>query len=283
MGPALSGPTELRPSCQPLQQQPFNNNNLHHDLEAEADQDELLDFPHLAAEEPPEVGDLAGAEPQNSAAVSGVSSASSQARFVELPVQPPEPLLIQEEQQSPPPQDGTATQAIVANQPPLPLVPPANQAIDANQPPLPLAPPAQWTRADRPIKFVYARRRPRQHNQERTSSPSPTPLNRQPSALTPLSDKGLRRSLRLRLKSRGFKSSCKGLVLSEHPSVKEFIDISRSDTPCPTLSISQIQFSAINLCGIEESKVSNAILSSSDSEDHAMENRPSAAQLPRKA
>ncbi|KAG8058343.1 hypothetical protein GUJ93_ZPchr0002g26350 [Zizania palustris] len=143
----------------PTKQQPFNNNNLHHDLEAEADQDELLDFPHLAAEEPPEVGDLAGAEPQNSAAVSGVSSASSQARFVELPVQPPEPLLIQEEQQSPPPQDGTATQAIVANQPPLPLVPPANQAIDANQPPLPLAPPAQWTRADRPIKFVYARRR----------------------------------------------------------------------------------------------------------------------------
>ncbi|KAG8050533.1 hypothetical protein GUJ93_ZPchr0009g2243 [Zizania palustris] len=228
-------------------QQPFNNDIPHHDLEAEVDQDDLLDFLHLAADEPPEVGDLAGAEPQNSAAVSGVSSASSLARFVELPVQPPQPLPIQEEQQSPPPQDGTATQAIVTNQPPFPLVPSANQATDVSQPPIPLAPPAQWTRADKPIKFVYARRRPRQHTQERTSSPSPTSPNRQPSALTPLSDKGLRRSLRLRLKSRGFKSSRKGLVLSEHPSVKEFIDIS------------------------------------SDSEDHAMENRPGAAQLPRKA
>ncbi|KAG8085040.1 hypothetical protein GUJ93_ZPchr0010g8595 [Zizania palustris] len=86
---------------------------------AEADQDDLLDFLHLAAEEPPEVGDLVGAEPQNSAAVSGISSASSMALIVELLVPLPQPIPPQEEQQSPPPQDGASNQAIDSNQPPL--------------------------------------------------------------------------------------------------------------------------------------------------------------------
>ncbi|KAG8080677.1 hypothetical protein GUJ93_ZPchr0007g6215 [Zizania palustris] len=88
---------------------------------------------------------------------------------------------------------------------------------------------------------------------------------------TSLSDKELRRSLRLKIKSLGFKktaSSAKaGPSLQAFPAIEDFINISRSNSTLPSLSIQQIQHFACFLCGIPASKVTPAFLLASDSDD----------------
>ncbi|KAG8061409.1 hypothetical protein GUJ93_ZPchr0003g18183 [Zizania palustris] len=140
--------------------------------------------------------------------------------------------------------------------PPTPPSPPPSEDVGLNNIILPIHLPAGHAshpdvanvqptpqRECLPIKLVYSRR------PKAPVAVEPAPIN--PLAQlasgtkgsvrkskTPLSDKELRRSLRLKIKSLGFKnrpsSSKAGPSLQNYPSIKDFIKISRdSDVPVP--------------------------------------------------
>ncbi|KAG8080916.1 hypothetical protein GUJ93_ZPchr0007g3834 [Zizania palustris] len=108
------------------------------------------------------------------------------------------------------------------------------------------------------------------------ANPSPTHK-----ASTPLSDRGLRRSLRLKIKSMGFKRRTSSAEASKSipdlPTITDFISISRSASVYPALTIPQIQHSDTFLCGIHASMVTDSALILSDSDDPA---RASASGAP---
>ncbi|KAG8074031.1 hypothetical protein GUJ93_ZPchr0006g44574 [Zizania palustris] len=131
--------------------------------------------------------------------------------------------------------------------------------------------------ASRTIKYVYSRRPKIQPLVASALDTSPVHANHNRRATakkckTPLSDLALRRSLRLRLKSMGFKrcaqSSEASPSLPAQSSIRDFIKISRFVSILPTLSVPQIQHSATHLCGLTVAKVSSDFLLSSGSEEH---------------
>ncbi|KAG8046708.1 hypothetical protein GUJ93_ZPchr0008g12542 [Zizania palustris] len=213
-------------------------------------------------------------DPQDSMEVSGVSSKSSMESYAEQSRRYPARLV--------PPvaslPSGSPGAASGSQTPGLQSVPPLALAVPSPFPQLvldnpleqdnPLADqdaPAPPGCANLPVRFVYARRR-RGGASRASSSRS---LSKPPS---PLSVQGLRQSARIKARYRGFKPLSRwdqGQFLSTLPTIEEYIELSRSDAPCPPLSLQQIQHSTVFLCGINADKVSNSSLHSSYSEDSA--------------
>ncbi|KAG8097469.1 hypothetical protein GUJ93_ZPchr0013g34596 [Zizania palustris] len=152
-------------------------------------------------------------------------------------------------------------------------VPPVVTALIANPLVTESSTSSQTQRNNSPVLLVYSRC----HHKGYALAPSPGLAHKEASSsrlahknTSPLSDKGLRHNLGLKIKSKGFKpSSGRGSSpsLSVCPPIKEFVKISRSGSVCPPLSIQQIQHSALHLCGINNSFVSDSVLLSSDSND----------------
>ncbi|KAG8059440.1 hypothetical protein GUJ93_ZPchr0002g23339 [Zizania palustris] len=180
---------------------------------------------HLDQEDLEPMVPEAGAE-ENSEAASGISSDSSMEVVLAVPPSP----------QPPPPApmfDAGHVNLILPIHLPAAQDPP--QAHDPPQaPPLPLRP---------PIKLVYSRR-PKAAGPSASapvvlppqSTPVATGVHRKDKVKTPLSDKDLRRSLRLKIKSLGFKRNIHpnkaGPSIQDFPAIEDFINIS-SDSDGP--------------------------------------------------
>ncbi|KAG8096680.1 hypothetical protein GUJ93_ZPchr0013g34339 [Zizania palustris] len=161
-----------------------------------------------------------------SAAASGVSSESSMEVLLAMPPIPPSP-------PSPLPTEGAGINDII-----LPIHLPVRHASPPEAAEVMLPP----QRERLPIKFVYSRRPKILATVEPVLAHSPAQAvqgikSSVRKSKAPLSDKELRRSLRLKIKSLGFKrrpSSEAGSSLPTQPSIEDFINISSdSDDPAP--------------------------------------------------
>ncbi|KAG8084621.1 hypothetical protein GUJ93_ZPchr0010g8758 [Zizania palustris] len=190
-----------------------------------AEEDEQLNLIHFGHDDLPEPMVPEAEADADSVAASGISSESSMEVVLAMPPIPPSP-------PPPPPAEDAGLINLI-----LPIHLPAGQAAHPDV--ASIMPPPQRDRP--PIKLVYSRR------PKALVATVPAPVislaqlafDTMGSARknkTPLSDKELRRSLRLKIKSLGFKknpSSAKaGPSLQAFPAIEDFINISSdSDDP----------------------------------------------------
>ncbi|KAG8092743.1 hypothetical protein GUJ93_ZPchr0012g20996 [Zizania palustris] len=110
--------------------------------------------------------------------------------------------------------------------------------------------------------IVYTRRNRREIDKN-TMDPSSSKVK-----LTPSSTQGLRRSLRIKKRMQGFKQATAASGSTDPPTIQTYIDLSRSASPCPPISLKSLVHTASNICGINmKNDALSSLLLSDDSDD----------------
>ncbi|KAG8052817.1 hypothetical protein GUJ93_ZPchr0001g32021 [Zizania palustris] len=151
--------------------------------------------------------------------------------------------------------------------PPSPVVVPSPGAVQCpllGQPePAPVLPLMEAGSAVGDKAIIVYTRRNRRETVMQTRDPSSSKVK-----LTPSSTQGLRRSLRIKKRLQGFKRATAASGSRDLPTIQTFIDISRSASPCPPLSLKSLVHTASNICGINmNNDALSSLLLSDDSDE----------------